>query len=413
MGETASFFSRLSQWIAIIAVLSIVVFSGWFTNSTLRAVERTLPNTLLEQLQELTVIVEQAAEAVTLAERARSQASEPTVRALKAQIEETYQAIVRMRESFVFDNLIQASSFHATLAPALVDARVWIEEGVGGIPPDSPMVLQIIVSRLSNALVQAQQLNQESFSVARNILEEQKDKLDTFLFSANAIFILTLCLSIGVGYLIFLQQRTQKREQVAWAERALIEKQLEYEAKHDHLTGLLNRRAIIDILNTLLNPAKAVPMSITIGMIDLDRFKEINDRYGHQIGDDVLKHFVDVVQPCLRETDLFARLGGDEFLLVVPNQKEGAETTVFQRVCDALRAKPYPSALGDIPMRASIGIATSHGRIALDELLTRADKALYHAKNTGRNRIIRFSECPVLKEENIFRHNSMEGRRIL
>ena len=104
MGETASFFSRLSQWIAIIAVLSIVVFSGWFTNSTLRAVERTLPNTLLEQLQELTVIVEQAAEAVTLAERARSQASEPTVRALKAQIEETYQAIVRMRESFVFDN---------------------------------------------------------------------------------------------------------------------------------------------------------------------------------------------------------------------------------------------------------------------------------------------------------------------
>ena len=207
MGETASFFSRLSQWIAIIAVLSIVVFSGWFTNSTLRAVERTLPNTLLEQLQELTVIVEQAAEAVTLAERARSQASEPTVRALKAQIEETYQAIVRMRESFVFDNLIQASSFHATLAPALVDARVWIEEGVGGIPPDSPMVLQIIVSRLSNALVQAQQLNQESFSVARNILEEQKDKLDTFLFSANALFILTLCLSIGVGYLIFLQQR--------------------------------------------------------------------------------------------------------------------------------------------------------------------------------------------------------------
>ena len=207
MRETASWISRLSQWITVIAVLSIVIFTGLFTNSTLRAVEQTLPNTLLEQLQQLTLIVEQVSEAVNLAERAKAQTSDQTVRLLKEQIEETYQDIVSLRESFVFDNLIQASSFHATLAPALVDAGVWIEEGVAGIPPDNPMALQIISTRLSDALNQSRKLNQESFSVARNILEEQKSKLDTFLYGANALFILTILLSIGIGYLIFLQQR--------------------------------------------------------------------------------------------------------------------------------------------------------------------------------------------------------------
>ena len=89
MRETASWISRLSQWITVIAVLSIVIFTGLFTNSTLRAVEQTLPNTLLEQLQQLTLIVEQVSEAVNLAEQAKAQTSDQTVRLLKEQIEET------------------------------------------------------------------------------------------------------------------------------------------------------------------------------------------------------------------------------------------------------------------------------------------------------------------------------------
>ena len=400
MRETASWISRLSQWITVIAVLSIVIFTGLFTNSTLRAVEQTLPNTLLEQLQQLTLIVEQVSEAVNLAEQAKAQTSDQTVRLLKEQIEETYQDIVSLRESFVFDNLIQASSFHATLAPALVDTGVWIEEGVAGIPPDNPMALQIISTRLSDALNQSRKLNQESFSVARNILEEQKSKLDTFLYGANALFILTIFLSIGIGYLIFLQQRIQKREKIARTQRVQIERKLEYEAKHDHLTGILNRRAIMDSLKTLLVNENEVPVNVSIGMMDLDRFKEINDRYGHQIGDEVLKHFVRVVQSCLRETDYFARFGGDEFLLVVPNQKEGAETAVFQRVCDTVRQTPWPSPLGEISMMVSIGVATTRENITLDELLAQADKALYQAKNTGRNRIALFSDYPGSIEGN-------------
>jgi len=401
MRETASWISRVSQWITVIAVLSIVIFTGLFTNSTLRAVERTLPNTLLEQLQQLTLIVEQVAEALNLAEISRAQTSERNIRSLKEQIEKTYQDIVVLRESFVFDNLIQASSFHAALAPALVDAGIWIEEGVAGIPSDDPKVLQIIASRLNGALVQSRKLNQESFSVARKVLDEQKRKLDTFLYGANALFLLTITLAGGVGYLLFLQQRIQKRENIARTQRVQVEKQLEYEAKHDHLTGILNRRAVMDSLKTLLIDENDVPVNVSIGMLDLDHFKEINDRYGHHIGDEVLKHFVRVVQSCLRETDLLARFGGDEFILVVPNQKEGSETAVFQRVCDTVRQTPWLSSLGEIAMMVSIGVAATRGEITLDELLARADKALYQAKNTGRNRIAWFSDSPISMEKNV------------
>ena len=401
MRETASWISRVSQWITVIAVLSIVIFTGLFTNSTLRAVERTLPNTLLEQLQQLTLIVEQVAEALNLAEISRAQTSERNIRLLKEQIEKTYQDIVVLRESFVFDNLIQASSFHAALAPALVDAGIWIEEGVAGIPSDDPKVLQIIASRLNGALVQSRKLNQESFSVARKVLDEQKRKLDTFLYGANALFLLTITLAGGVGYLLFLQQRIQKRENIARTQRVQVEKQLEYEAKHDHLTGILNRRAVMDSLKTLLIDENDVPVNVSIGMLDLDHFKEINDRYGHHIGDEVLKHFVRVVQSCLRETDLLARFGGDEFILVVPNQKESSETAVFQRVCDTVRQTPWLSSLGEIAMMVSIGVAATRGEITLDELLARADKALYQAKNTGRNRIAWFSDSPISMEKNV------------
>ena len=157
----------------------------------------------------------------------------------------------------------------------------------------------------------------------------------------------------------------------------------------------------MDSLKTLLIDENDVPVNVSIGMLDLDHFKEINDRYGHHIGDEVLKHFVRVVQSCLRETDLLARFGGDEFILVVPNQKEGSETAVFQRVCDTVRQTPWLSSLGEIAMMVSIGVAATRGEITLDELLARADKALYQAKNTGRNRIAWFSDSPISMEKNV------------
>ncbi len=161
------------------------------------------------------------------------------------------------------------------------------------------------------------------------------------------------------------------------------------------MTGILNRRAIMDSLKALLIEEDGIRVNVSIGMMDLDHFKEINDQYGHHIGDEALKHFVRVVQSCLRETDLLARFGGDEFILVVPKQKEGSEAAVFQRVCDTVRQTPWLSTLGEISVTVSIGVATTHGEITLDELLARADKALYQAKNTGRNRIAQFSDNPI------------------
>jgi diguanylate cyclase (GGDEF)-like protein len=162
---------------------------------------------------------------------------------------------------------------------------------------------------------------------------------------------------------------------------------LAHEATHDALTGTLNRRAILDALSREIAREKRNPVGLTVGICDIDRFKDVNDAHGHLIGDEVLYGFVRLLQSKLREYDLLGRFGGEEFVIVTPGLGAEDSAALYGRFLEAVAENPIPTQAGDISITISIGVATCRPDDKMDALLTDADMALYKAKNEGRNRV--------------------------
>lgn len=159
-------------------------------------------------------------------------------------------------------------------------------------------------------------------------------------------------------------------------------------ADHDALTGLINRRRFDADLADILNDGDRDRGAGALLLIDLDRFKAVNDSLGHQAGDDLLVEFATLLQDCVRATDLVARLGGDEFVVVLPAADRAEATAVGERILDTAnrRFRNRPGVLGEVT--ASVGAAMfseANGRST--DLLVLADQRLYDAKNSGRNRV--------------------------
>jgi two-component system, cell cycle response regulator len=165
-------------------------------------------------------------------------------------------------------------------------------------------------------------------------------------------------------------------------------KALTHEAMHDPLTRILNRRAILDLLQKELFRAMRHGTLLSIGMIDLDHFKRVNDKYGHQTGDDVLCGLVRIIQDSLREYDLVGRYGGEEFLVVTPCSSGGEEERLYERLRAAIAGQEIATRSGAVSITVSIGVAGTMGTSSLDDLLAVADSALYRAKKAGRNRVV-------------------------
>jgi diguanylate cyclase (GGDEF)-like protein/PAS domain S-box-containing protein len=155
---------------------------------------------------------------------------------------------------------------------------------------------------------------------------------------------------------------------------------LEYLATHDNLTNLPNRTLFFDRLNHTLLAAQRVKESFGLLIVDLDRFKEINDTLGHQIGDLILQEVGLRLKEALRESDTVARIGGDEFAVILPGIKLGGGISAVQKILKALEAPFAPDKLS-LSVRASIGIALfpEHGQEA-GVLMRCADRAMYQAK---------------------------------
>jgi two-component system cell cycle response regulator len=175
-----------------------------------------------------------------------------------------------------------------------------------------------------------------------------------------------------------------------------IQQTLAHQATHDPLTGILNRRAILDVLSKEMARAQRTclrkdfseelrNLKLSIGFFDVDHFKQINDRFGHQAGDEVLKKIVDVVSSQLREYDAFGRMGGDEFLVVAPDTDFQQSQAIFGRLMDAVANCRINTADGDIAVTLSLGVTYSNPDIEWDQLLETADAAMYRAKNAGGN----------------------------
>lgn len=164
-----------------------------------------------------------------------------------------------------------------------------------------------------------------------------------------------------------------------------------HEASTDPLTGLANRRSIMRYLDDC---ADRTDTSMSIALVDIDYFKQINDTFGHEAGDDVLKHFARHCQRIFRNSDHVGRVGGEEFLIVMPNTGEDAAMTALQRFRHHLHRSNQllPEQLS---FTFSAGIATSRKGIAGTALYREADQALYRAKTSGRDCIVPASTLPL------------------
>ena len=209
------------------------------------------------------------------------------------------------------------------------------------------------------------------------------------LFTASALhafgFIMLLAVTVSTAFSFLVMQRRS------------AEARVRHLAMHDGLTDLYNRRALVELSERELARARRAGSPTAVLMLDLDHFKRINDAYGHAAGDRVLVDFAARLRDGLRAGDLAGRYGGEEFSVVLPATGEAAAAVVAERICAAVAARP----LGDLEVAttASIGVAASApGECGIEALLDRADRALYSAKQAGRNRVALSAETGVPSE---------------
>jgi diguanylate cyclase (GGDEF)-like protein/PAS domain S-box-containing protein len=172
-------------------------------------------------------------------------------------------------------------------------------------------------------------------------------------------------------------------------ERRELERRLAHDARHDALTGVANRHTLFDVLAAALHKRE----SCAVLFADLDHFKFVNDTYGHQAGDAILRAVAGRIASSIRSTDTVARVGGDEFVVVgTPLDGEREALDLGARIPEAL-ANPVRVRSGSVPIAISVGIALANRNDSVDSVLARADDALYRAKRAGRGRIEIATAC--------------------
>jgi diguanylate cyclase (GGDEF)-like protein len=159
-------------------------------------------------------------------------------------------------------------------------------------------------------------------------------------------------------------------------------------AMSDPLTGLLNRRAFTDFAQRLSRRRAGLRDPIAMLVLDLDHFKAINDDFGHEVGDRMLKAFAEVSEEAVRPTDQLFRMGGEEFCFVFPDTTLEDAITIAERIRRAFESVEIETSTGPAATTVSIGIAMTQYAIDVDVLLAAADAAVYEAKARGRNRVI-------------------------
>lgn len=178
-----------------------------------------------------------------------------------------------------------------------------------------------------------------------------------------------------MGFVLLLSHRLLRKAQEA--------------ARRDGLTGVLNRRALDEEATRLLEVCRRQEIPCSFAMIDLDHFKDLNDRFGHAAGDAALRHVAGLLEGGLRKADLLGRYGGEEFCIVMPGTPLDQARSVAERLRERVALRPPIWEGRAIPLTFSLGLACSGGLEPVDYsgLQARADRSLYRAKQGGRNRV--------------------------
>lgn len=173
------------------------------------------------------------------------------------------------------------------------------------------------------------------------------------------------------------------------AELAQANTRLRELAITDSLTGLYNRRFFFELAGKELSRAHRSQQPLSVMLLDLDNFKQINDQYGHLVGDQALQAVAKRIRDCIREIDILGRYGGEEFVMLMPDTDLASAIQMAERVCLGMNSDPIKINEQTISMAASLGVATLEvgQNITIDSLLDQADQALYTAKREGRNQV--------------------------
>jgi diguanylate cyclase (GGDEF)-like protein len=187
----------------------------------------------------------------------------------------------------------------------------------------------------------------------------------------------------------------EARDAAAWiAAQALIALEnahlhglVQRQAVTDELTGLANRRRFLAQLDTEVARSRRSGSPLALVLSDLDDFKQVNDRYGHEAGDKTLRAFADILRAAVRDIDLPVRLGGEEFAILLPDPNLDGGANLAERIRATLAATKIESGSERIRVTASFGVSCFPTAAAADELLVDADRRLYDAKRHGKNRV--------------------------
>jgi diguanylate cyclase (GGDEF)-like protein len=176
------------------------------------------------------------------------------------------------------------------------------------------------------------------------------------------------------------------------SEQKLLQNKIELLAITDELTGIYNRRGLMEFGRHDFNRARRTNTELGVIYFDIDFFKEMNDKFGHLQGDAILKETVHHVESCLRDMDTFARFGGDEFVILVPEADQGQTVEIAKRIRKKISSSPIIIGEIKVQVNLSLGISQIRPTDSLTGLLNRADQAMYRAKQSGRGHIEIYDE---------------------
>lgn len=278
---------------------------------------------------------------------------------------ETITGFVRIKDIFGGPGMVLSTEFKRDLAHQGRLAQRWLFGEIFGVA----MLLQvagffllqrIVLSRIARLGATATAISSTG-DLSQRVSVSENDEITALENSFNSM----------------VQDLEESRRELLVAQEAL-----EYQASHDGLTGVLNRAAIMVRLRAEMSRAWRSEGSVGVLLMDLDHFKQVNDTYGHAVGDDVLRAVMESVKETVRTYDIVGRYGGEEFLVVAPGASE------YDAVAVAERVRENVEKLGTIPpVTVSIGVTVANGTEEEKQLFVAADTALYRAKRSGRNRV--------------------------
>jgi len=266
-------------------------------------------------------------------------------------------------ERFLQAHLQQEESLHSEVKQLIaalntsMDSMLTVLQEVGDDAPEIKQTQQLLEQELPNDPKQAQDILHQ----ARTALIQAGNKLSTASHTMH-------------------EQTQQQQEHMSKLTQHL--KQAEAEARNDPLTGLANRRKLAEFLAEL---PRHMPISSI--MIDIDFFKKINDRYGHDTGDIILKSLATILNESTRSSDMVARLGGEEFCIILPGAEIHAAEALATNLCQSISVHDFVCDEQTINLTISLGVSQKKSNETAMESIKRADQALYQSKENGRNRM--------------------------